>query len=263
MVRYHGVYASRTRGALGARRETAAAAAAAAASAGSGGAAGDVASAAPTATSPSVPAAAETVPPGSPSRASWARLLRRIFEVDPRLCPRCGGQLAVVAVLTDPKVVDGILRHLIARGLPTSVHAPAPARAAGRTTGSSASVAEGQAGEFVLEAGLIGGVLRLRQTLRDVEEVLLLPVGGVQPRLDEIDEYAAGARAAGLGQRLDALGDTGWERDAPANGLRGSSWLSARTMGPSGNTCGIRPASEAPGGVAAWPDGVAFGRCDR
>ncbi len=41
------------------------------------------------------------------------RLLRRIVEVDSLLRPRCGGQLAVVAVLTDPKVVDRILRHVL------------------------------------------------------------------------------------------------------------------------------------------------------
>lgn len=31
-----------------------------------------------------------------------------------------------MAVLTDPKVVDRILRHLTERGLPTSVHARGP-----------------------------------------------------------------------------------------------------------------------------------------
>ncbi len=77
---------------------------------------------------PTVPTAqySEPAPSASPSRANWARLLRRIFEVDPLLCPRCGGRLAIVAVLTDPKVVDRILRHLTERGLRTSVHARGP-----------------------------------------------------------------------------------------------------------------------------------------
>jgi hypothetical protein len=44
-------------------------------------------------------------------RASWARLLRKIFEVDPMLCP-CGGKMKIVSVITDPRVVDRILRHL-------------------------------------------------------------------------------------------------------------------------------------------------------
>ena len=44
-------------------------------------------------------------------RRSWARLLKLVFEVD-LLCPRCGAQLAVVSVLTDPQVVDRVLAHV-------------------------------------------------------------------------------------------------------------------------------------------------------
>ena len=46
----------------------------------------------------------------------WADLLRRIYEVDPLLCPKCGGPMRVIAVIRDPKVVDKILRHLRAQG---------------------------------------------------------------------------------------------------------------------------------------------------
>lgn len=48
-------------------------------------------------------------------RRSWARMIRRIFEVDPLLCPDCGGEMKVIAVLTDPEVVDRILRHIKAK----------------------------------------------------------------------------------------------------------------------------------------------------
>ena len=44
-------------------------------------------------------------------RRSWARLLRRIYEVDPLTCPRCSHPLKVVAVITDPVVVERILAH--------------------------------------------------------------------------------------------------------------------------------------------------------
>ena len=50
-------------------------------------------------------------------RASWARLLRKILEVDPLACPKCGGELRVLSVITDPVVVDRILRHLRNRGI--------------------------------------------------------------------------------------------------------------------------------------------------
>ncbi len=41
---------------------------------------------------PPAPAGADGSPPHK-GRASWARLLRRIYEADPRLCPRCRGPL--------------------------------------------------------------------------------------------------------------------------------------------------------------------------
>jgi hypothetical protein len=44
-------------------------------------------------------------------RASWARLIQRIFEADPLLC-RCGAEMKIVSFITDPRVVDRILRHL-------------------------------------------------------------------------------------------------------------------------------------------------------
>ena len=47
----------------------------------------------------------------SSRRRSWARLLRRILEVDRLLCPQYGVELRIVAVITDPVVVDRILDH--------------------------------------------------------------------------------------------------------------------------------------------------------
>jgi hypothetical protein len=44
------------------------------------------------------------------ARSSWARLIRKIFEADPLLC-RCGGRMRIVSFVTDPRVVDRILRH--------------------------------------------------------------------------------------------------------------------------------------------------------
>lgn len=39
-------------------------------------------------------------------------LLARIYEVLPLLCPACGGQMRILAFLTDPPVVTAILLHL-------------------------------------------------------------------------------------------------------------------------------------------------------
>ena len=51
-------------------------------------------------------------PTAATRRRSWARLLRRIFEVDPLLCPQCGVEMRFVAVIQEETVVDEILAHL-------------------------------------------------------------------------------------------------------------------------------------------------------
>jgi hypothetical protein len=42
----------------------------------------------------------------------WAEMIRKVYEVDPLICPRCGGRMRVVAFLTEYAVVDRIIRHL-------------------------------------------------------------------------------------------------------------------------------------------------------
>ena len=49
-------------------------------------------------------------------RRSWAQLIKRVYEVDPLVCPSCGSEMKVVAFIIDHAVVDKILRHLKRRG---------------------------------------------------------------------------------------------------------------------------------------------------
>jgi len=49
--------------------------------------------------------------PRVPSKG-WAEMIRKVYEVDPLVCPRCGGRMRVVAFLTEYAVVDRIIRHL-------------------------------------------------------------------------------------------------------------------------------------------------------
>jgi hypothetical protein len=49
--------------------------------------------------------------PSSPGRASWARLIKRVYLVDPLKCD-CGGTLRVIAFITDHAVITMILEHL-------------------------------------------------------------------------------------------------------------------------------------------------------
>jgi hypothetical protein len=53
--------------------------------------------------------------------ACWARLIKRVFEVDPMLCCR-GGSLCFVSFMTEPDTIDRILSHL--RTHPSSLAAP-------------------------------------------------------------------------------------------------------------------------------------------
>jgi hypothetical protein len=42
----------------------------------------------------------------------WAEMIRKVYEVDPMVCPQCGGRMRVIAFLTDYSVVDRIINHL-------------------------------------------------------------------------------------------------------------------------------------------------------
>jgi hypothetical protein len=63
---------------------------------------------------------------GSRRRRSlpWAQLLMRVFFIDALICPRCEASMLVLALISEPEVVRKILLHL---GLPADVPPPAPA----------------------------------------------------------------------------------------------------------------------------------------
>jgi len=42
----------------------------------------------------------------------WAEMIRKVFELDPLLCPSCGGQMRIISFIEDPKVIDKIILHL-------------------------------------------------------------------------------------------------------------------------------------------------------
>jgi hypothetical protein len=41
-----------------------------------------------------------------------AEMIRKVYEVDPLVCPKCGGTMKVIAFLTSYAVVDRIMEHL-------------------------------------------------------------------------------------------------------------------------------------------------------
>jgi len=48
-------------------------------------------------------------------RKRWAALIRKIYEVDPLVCPKCGAMMKIVSVIEDDIAIHKILSHL---GLP-------------------------------------------------------------------------------------------------------------------------------------------------
>jgi len=53
-----------------------------------------------------------TPPERTALRRRWANLIRRVYEVDPLVCPRCGAEMRVIGFITEPRVVKRILDHL-------------------------------------------------------------------------------------------------------------------------------------------------------
>jgi len=39
-------------------------------------------------------------------------MIRKVYEVDPLLCPSCGGQMKIISFIEDHKVIDRIIAHL-------------------------------------------------------------------------------------------------------------------------------------------------------
>ena len=62
---------------------------------------------------------------GAPARLGWARLLKRVFDLDLEHCPQCGGNMKIIAAIEEPALIAKILTHL---GLPARAPPRAPAR---------------------------------------------------------------------------------------------------------------------------------------
>ncbi len=60
-----------------------------------------------------------------PVRLSWAKLLKRVFEIDMEHCTNCGGELKIIATIVEAPVVEKILTHL---GLQARAPPRSPAR---------------------------------------------------------------------------------------------------------------------------------------
>lgn len=81
MVRYYGLYANAHRGKI--KKES----------------------------DPLCPLIIEDEDPFIPSKG-WAEMIKKVYEMDPLICPQCGGTMRIVSFIEDHKVIDKIIKHL-------------------------------------------------------------------------------------------------------------------------------------------------------
>jgi hypothetical protein len=61
-------------------------------------------------------------------RRKWSNLIRKIYEVDPLVCPKCQETMRVISEITDEGIIKAILKHLglwlVKSRPPYKAHAP-------------------------------------------------------------------------------------------------------------------------------------------
>ena len=50
--------------------------------------------------------------PGYVPSKGWAEMIRKVYEVNPLICPSCGGRMRIIFFIDDPKTIDRIIRYL-------------------------------------------------------------------------------------------------------------------------------------------------------
>jgi hypothetical protein len=56
----------------------------------------------------------------------WAEMIKKVYEVDPLICPACGGRMRILAFIEDHNAIDRIIRHI---KLTFAAGRPLPAKA--------------------------------------------------------------------------------------------------------------------------------------
>ena len=74
-------------------------------------------------------------------RLGWAKLLKRVFDLDLKHCPNCGGELKSIAAILKQPVVEKILTQL-------GLQARAPPRSAARGQALQAEPGHKQSSEL-------------------------------------------------------------------------------------------------------------------
>ncbi len=75
-----------------------------------------------------VPALIESEVSPKEFRKNWARLIQKIYNVDPLLCPKCSGSMRIISFIEDSEIIKKILKHLdlwdVRHKSPARAHGP-------------------------------------------------------------------------------------------------------------------------------------------
>ena len=63
-------------------------------------------------TDDAVPALIESEVSSKEFRKNWARLIQKIYKVNPLLCPKCSRSMRIIAFIEDEQLVKKILKHM-------------------------------------------------------------------------------------------------------------------------------------------------------
>ena len=63
-----------------------------------------------------------------PHRLSWCQFLARVFSIDVTECPDCGGQMKIIAALTDPASIRSYLEGVGLSARPPPIVPARPAQ---------------------------------------------------------------------------------------------------------------------------------------
>ena len=44
-------------------------------------------------------------------RQNWARLIQKVYEIDPLICPKCRKEMKIISIIEDKAVIKKILQH--------------------------------------------------------------------------------------------------------------------------------------------------------
>ena len=59
-----------------------------------------------------IPSIMDREEPSMAHKRNWARLIQKIYEVDPLTCAKCRGRMRIIAFIEEPEIVKKILKHL-------------------------------------------------------------------------------------------------------------------------------------------------------